>query len=62
MTHVIEHLRRELEDGKVSKKRNAVTTSDLRSSEIASLKKVSGTCTYTLHECTCMYMYMYYLL
>ena len=40
MTHVIEHLRKELVDGKVTKKRNAVATSDIKNGEIMILKKV----------------------
>ena len=41
MTHVIEHLRRELEDGKNAKKKQSVTSSDLRNAEITFLKKVA---------------------
>ena len=41
MTHVIEHLRKELEDSKFTKKRNSINTGDLRQGEITLLKKVS---------------------
>ncbi len=40
MNHVIKHLRKELEESKTKKKRQAVTTSDLRNGEITFLKKV----------------------
>lgn len=41
MTHVIEHLRKELEDNKFTKKRNSTNTSDMRLGEIMLLKKVN---------------------
>lgn len=41
MNHVIEHLRKELEDSKFTKKRNSINTGDLRQGEIMLLKKVS---------------------
>ena len=41
MTQLIEHLRKELEDGKNTKKRQTISNADLRSAEIMLLKRVS---------------------
>ena len=43
MNHVIQHLRKELEDTKFTKKRNSINVTDYKLAEAISLKKVITT-------------------
>ena len=53
MQHVIEHLRKELVDGRATKKRNAVASSDIKNGEIIILKKVRLINSFSLYVCVC---------
>ena len=54
MNHVIQHLRKELEDTKFTKKRNSINVTDYKLAEAISLKKVITTHTLFINNFTCM--------
>lgn len=54
MNHVIQHLRKELEDTKFTKKRNSINVTDYKLAEAISLKKVITAHTLFIISFTCM--------
>lgn len=54
MNHVIQHLRKELEDTKFTKKRNSINVTDYKLAEAISLKKVMTTHMLFINNFTCM--------